>query len=181
VPLATDPGAARRILVYGATGSGKSTAAARISDTTGLPLTLADELAWQPGWALVDEQVQRELFARVAGAERWVLDTAYATWLDVVLPRVDLVVALDYPRWFSLQRLLRRTFARAIDKRPICNGNSESWRGVVSRESIIAWHFRSFPRKRRRMRAWAAAAEGPPVLIVRRPRDLERWLRRLVD
>jgi hypothetical protein len=31
------------------------------------------------------------------------------------------------------------------------------------------------------MRAWAAAAEGPPVLIVRRPRDLERWLRRLVD
>jgi adenylate kinase family enzyme len=181
VPLATDPGAARRILVYGVTGSGKSTAAARISATTGLPLTLADELAWQPGWALVDEQVQRELFARVAAAERWVLDTAYATWLDLVLPRVDLVVALDYPRWFSLQRLLRRTFARAIDKRAICNGNSESWRGVVSRESIIAWHFRSFPRKRRRMRGWAAAAEGPPVLIVRRPRDLERWLRRLVD
>lgn len=181
MPLATDPGRAGRILVYGVTGSGKSAAAERIAERTGLPLTLADELTWQPGWVPVDEQRQRELFAAVAAKDRWVLDTAYGAWLDVVLPQVELVVGLDYPRWFSLQRLVRRTIMRAIDKKPICNGNTESLRGVFGRDSIIRWHFRSFARKRRRMRHWAAAAEGPPVLVFTRSRDLERWIYNIGD
>jgi adenylate kinase family enzyme len=127
----------------------------------------------------VPEERQREVFADVVAQDRWVLDTAYGAWLDVVLPRVQIVVALDYPRWSSLQRLVRRTFARAIDQKPICNGNTESLRNLCSRDSIVAWHFRSFHRKRFRIRQWAEAADGPPVLVFRRARDLERWIDRL--
>lgn len=109
------------------------------------------------------------------------LDTAYATWVDVPLSRVQLIIGLDYPRWLSLGRLVRRTFARLVDKRPICNGNVETWRLAVSRDSILMWHFRSFSRKRQRLRAWAAAAQtdarGPRVLRFRTPRDLDRWMR----
>ena len=168
-------------MVYGVTGSGKSTAAQRIAARTLLPLTLADELTWAPGWVPVAEDEQRRLFAAVAAQDRWVLDTAYGAWLDVVLPRVDLVVGLDYPRWFSLQRVFRRSVMRAVDKEPICNGNTESFRGMLSRDSIIRWHFRSFGRKRRRMRAWAAAAEGPAVLLFRTSKDLEVWIDTLSD
>jgi hypothetical protein len=109
VPVSTGPLTARRILVYGVTGSGKSTAAGQIAARTGLPLTLV----------------------------------------------------------------------RAIDKKPICNGNTESLRNLCSRDSIVGWHFRSFDRKRSRMRQWADAAEGPPVLVFRRAKDLERWMHRL--
>ena len=119
MPATTGPIAAQRILVYGVTGSGKSTAATRIADRTGLPLTLVDELTWQPGWVPVPEERQRHVFAEVVAEDRWVLDTAYGAWLDVVLPRVQLVVALDYPRWSSLQRLVRRTLMRPIDQRPV--------------------------------------------------------------
>jgi hypothetical protein len=94
---------------------------------------------------------------------------------------VDLVVGLDYPRWFSLQRVVRRSVMRAIDKKPICNGNTESFRAMLGRDSIIGWHFRSFGRKRRRMRGWAAAAEGPAVLLFARSRDLEAWIDTLGD
>ena len=181
MPIATAPDRARRILVYGVTGSGKSIAAERISARTGLPLTLTDEMTWQPGWVPVAEQRQRELFGTVVAEDRWVLDTAYGAWLDIVLPRVELIVGLDYPRWLSLQRLIRRTLVRAIDKKPICNGNTESLRGIFSQDSIIRWHFRSFARKRRRMRQWAAAQDGPPVLIFTRPTDLERWISRIGD
>jgi hypothetical protein len=73
--------------------------------------------------------------------------------------RVDLVVGLDYPRWFSLQRVFRRSVMRATDKKPICNGNTESFRAMLGRDSIIGWQLRSFGRKRGRMRTWAAAAE----------------------
>jgi adenylate kinase family enzyme len=41
--------AAQRILVYGVTGSGKSTCATRIASALDLPLTLVDDLTWEPG------------------------------------------------------------------------------------------------------------------------------------
>ena len=70
---------------------------------------------------------------------------------------------------------------RAIDKKPICNGNTESLRGMLGRESLIVWHFRSFGRKRGRMRTWAAAALGPAVLLFTRSGDLEMWIDTLGD
>ncbi|MBB2892148.1 adenylate kinase [Flexivirga oryzae] len=171
--MTTDPTPACRILIYGVTGSGKSTAAKNVAARTDLPLILADELTWEPGWVPVAEDRQRELFAEVVAEDRWVPDTAYGAWLDLVLPRAQLIVALDDPRWFSLQRLLRRTLLRAIDKKPICNGNTQSWRGLYAQDSIVRWPFDSFIRKRDRMRAWANAPEGPPVLLVNRPQDLK--------
>ncbi len=142
-------------------------------------MVLVDELTWRPGWVLAPEEEQRRDFADIAAGDRWVLDSAYSSWLDVVLPRAELVVGLDYPRWLSFQRLVRRTFMRIVDQRTVCNGNTESWRPLLSRESILVWHFRSFTRKRTRMRAWAASSDGPEVLLFRRPRDLESWLRSL--
>lgn len=165
-----------RVLVYGVTGSGKSTAALAIGGRTGLPVTLVDELTWLPGWVPVEGAVQRELIGGIVAGERWVLDSSYGAWLDLVLPRVQLVVGLDYPRWLSLLRLARRTVSGAVTKEPRCNGNVESWRNMLSRDSILLWHFRSFARKRDRMRAWAADPAMPPVLLFRRPRELEAWL-----
>lgn len=165
-----------RVLVYGVTGSGKSTAAVAIGARTGLPVTLVDELTWLPGWVPVDAAVQREMVGEIVAGERWVLDTAYGAHLDLVLPRAQVVVGLDYPRWLSLARLVRRTVSRVITQEPMCNGNVETWRKVFARDSIIVWHFRSFARKRARMRAWAASPDGPEVLLFRRPRELEAWV-----
>lgn len=165
-----------RVLVYGVTGSGKSTAALAIGARTGLPVTLVDELTWLPGWVSVDAAVQRDVIGEVVAGERWLLDSSYGDWLDFVLPRTQLVVGLDYPRWLSLARLARRTVSGAITKAPRCNGNVETWRAMLSRRSIIRWHFRSFARKRARMRAWAASPDAPEVLLFRRPRELEAWI-----
>lgn len=165
-----------RVLVYGVTGSGKSTAALALGERTSLPVTLVDELTWLPGWVPVDGDEQRRIIGEIVAGERWVLDTAYGAHLDLVLPRAELVVGLDYPRWLSLARLVRRTVSRVITKEPMCNGNVETWRKTVARDSIIVWHFQSFARKRARMRAWAASPDGPEVLLFRRPRELESWL-----
>ncbi|BCW70380.1 hypothetical protein NicSoilB8_14240 [Arthrobacter sp. NicSoilB8] len=52
-------------------------------------------------------------------------DSAYGGWRDLVLARAELVVALDYPRWLSLSRLVRRTVRRIVTGPVVCNGNRE--------------------------------------------------------
>ncbi len=165
-----------RILVYGVAGSGKTTMAARIAERTGLPWHSVDDLTWEPGWVEVPSQEQRRRIAAICVGDQWILDTAYGKWLDVPLARVELIVALDYPRWRSLGRLVRRTILRAVDHRKICNGNTETFRQAFSRDSIVVWHFRSFARKRTRIRAWVAEPAGPDVVRLTSPRAARRWL-----
>lgn len=167
---------ADRIIVYGVTGSGKTTLAARIAARTGLPWHPVDDLTWEPGWVEVPPEEQRRRVAAICVGERWILDTAYGKWLDVPLARVEVIVALDYPRWRSLSRLVRRTVLRAVDHRRICNGNVETFRQAFSRDSIVVWHFRSFARKRARINAWAADPAGPVVVRLTSPRAARRWL-----
>jgi len=165
-----------RIVVYGVTGSGKSTLAALIAERTGLPYHSADDLSWQPGWVPVPDEEQRRRIAELCAGDRWVLDAAYGKWRDVVLARTELVIGLDYPRWLSLGRLLRRTLVRSVTRTKICNGNVESLRQVFSADSIIRWHFVSFANKRARIRAWAAESPGPEIVRLTSPRETRRWL-----
>jgi adenylate kinase family enzyme len=171
------PDVPERILIYGVTGSGKTTLAAALAKRTGLPwYSVDDVIGWNPGWAEVDRAEQRRRAERICAGERWILDTAYSHWRDVVFARVELVVALDYPRAISLGRLLRRTGIRLVTRREICNGNRERLRTAVTRDSIIAWHFRSFARKRDRISAWANDPHAPPMVRLTSPRATRRWL-----
>lgn len=165
-----------RVLFYGVTGSGKTTAARRLAEVTGLPLVDVDEVCWQPGWVQVPVEEQRRRFTEVCAGDRWVLDTAYGVWTDLALARAELVLALDYPRRVSLARLVRRTASRIVQRTEVCNGNRETvWRALDD-DSIIRWHFRSFRSKRERIRAWEADPAMPPVLRFTRPRDLDAWI-----
>ncbi|MFI5837397.1 adenylate kinase [Micromonospora sp. NPDC051300] len=165
-----------RILVYGVYGAGKSTLAAKLADRLGLPWFPVDDLLWLPGWVEVPVAEQRSRIEAICRRDRWILDGAYHGWRDVVLARADLVVGLDYPRGLSFRRLLRRTAGRLASGEEICNGNRESLRSVLSRDSILVWHAGAFGRARGRMRAWRADPTGPPVLLFGTPAELDRWL-----
>jgi hypothetical protein len=87
------------------------------------------------------------------------------------------IVALDYPRWLSWQRVVRRTVSRLVHRTPICNGNYETLGRMLSpRDSIIGWHHKSFAHKRKRIRAWEADPAGPAVLRLRSPRAAVAFL-----
>ena len=176
-----DLGPARRILIYGVTGSGKTTFAAELGRRTGIAWHEVDQLTWEPGWTPVPDGEQRRRITELCAGDSWVLDSAYSRWVDAVTDRVQFVVGLDFPRWVSFARLLRRTAFRIFTQQQICNGNVETFRGTFDQESILRWHFRSFKRKRIRLRAWAAGEIAVPVVLLRSPGQARRWLTRLPD
>ncbi len=165
----------RRVVVYGVTGSGKSVLAARLAGLAGSTYVAVDDLMWRPGWVQLSAQEQVEAIAPVAAGDAWVMDALWSATRPVVLPRTDLVVALDFRRSVSFGRLLRRTASRLVTRAPICGGNTESWRQAVSSDSILAWHVRSFASKRSTIAAWCADPDGPAVVRFTSPRQVEAW------
>jgi len=164
-------------MIYGVTGSGKSTFAAKLSELTGIPWHSVDDLTFKPGnWENLPTDEQREIFTELCAGDRWILDTAYGAWRDIPLARVETVIGLDYPRTLSLWRLARRTLSRVVTGNPICNGNRETLRQALSRNSIIAWHFKSYRSKRDRIRTWQSGSFPFKVIVFNRPRLAERWL-----
>jgi adenylate kinase family enzyme len=172
--MPTDLREAQRILIYGVTGSGKTTAADRIGEALGVPSHhVDDEIGWLPDWVERPADDQRRLATQMAAEERWVVDSAYGTWRDVLTAQAQYVVALDYPRLVSLSRLVCRGLHRVVTKEPVCNGNYESWGRLLGKESIILWHFRSFDHKHAAIDAMESSPDGPPVVRLRRQADLD--------
>ena len=168
----------RRILIYGVTGSGKTTMAARMSELTGIPWTEVDTLTWEPGWVEAQKEIQIERIQTICDRDEWILDSAYGKWLDIPLQRVELIIGLDYPRWLSLRRLVVRTLKRIRTGEEICNGNFETWKNHLNSNGLVVWHFKSFARKRERIRKWAREGKCK-VVVLRHPREFEAWVQRM--
>ena len=162
---------AKRVLCYGATGAGKSTAAAMLGTYLELPVTLVDDICWLPGWQKRPEDEQHEILTGLLDEPSWVFDSVYRPERDHAVHRAQVIIALDYPRTLSLWRLLRRTERRIRTGELVCNGNVETWRRTFGRDSIIWWHFRSWRSKKQRMQAWYADPDAPPVILLHHPRE----------
>jgi len=169
-----------RIAIRGTTGSGKSTLAAKVAERTGIPRIELDDLFHLPGWQSRTPEEFRALVAAVTADESWVIAGNYSAVNDLIEPRQDTLVWLDYPFTFNFFRLLRRTILRLSSQETICNGNRESLRKTLSQDSILVWFLRTHRRRRQQCEAFfAAPPEGLTVVRCRTPKDAERWLESL--
>ncbi|HEU0218552.1 MAG TPA: hypothetical protein VFQ90_17990 [Stellaceae bacterium] len=83
----------------------------------GLPAVHLDTLYWLPGSLAPPPGAHRAAFAAAFVQEAWISEGNFIETFDLRLPRADLVVILDRPRWLCLWRVVRRAmFSR--DERP---------------------------------------------------------------
>ncbi len=133
----------RRVVVYGPTGSGKTTVAARIAQSLGVSHIELDAIFWLPDWT---EKSREEFRAEVITLledyqEGWVCDGNYSALRELILPRADTVVWLRLPFRVTFWRLLKRTVSRAWTKEPLWGGtNRESLlQAFFSRDSLLLY------------------------------------------
>jgi adenylate kinase family enzyme len=166
-----------RVCIYGVTGSGKTTLGRKLAAELGVPFLEVDSVTWAENWTEVPMEIQVERVKSFTEQDSWVIDTMYGKWSAEVIGRVEILVAFDYPRWRSLWQLTLRSLHRVTTKTPVCNGNIERWSKLLSHDSIIAWHFRSFKSKTTRAKKWES--EGKTVIWIRHPRDLQGLANRI--
>ena len=168
----------RRVNVIGTSCAGKSTFARELAALLDAPHVELDALHWHPGWAEAPPDVLRTRVAAAAAGDAWVVDGNYRQVRDLVWPRADTIVWLDYAFALVLWRSLTRTFRRVVRREPCCNGNRESLKQTFSRDSILLWVIQTYHSRRREFRASLPAirAEGRRVVVLRSRAEARRWL-----
>lgn len=105
-------GAMERVVVAGCAGSGKSTLARRLAERTSLPLVERDALG------TLGSGEYRAAIAKLAREPKWILDGAPYYADDVIYPVADTILFLDYPKPVVMWRVLSRTLAIELLRRP---------------------------------------------------------------
>lgn len=170
-----------RVLVAGVTGSGKTTLSRRLAALWDLRHVEIDGLFHGPDWTPRAEFLDD--VRAFAAEERWVTEWQYTSkgTDEILTPRAQLALWLDYPYRVVRSRLLRRTLSRSILRTRMWNGNVEKpiWRmlGSTPEESILAWQTATLHKWSERFPA--VQERFPHLTIVRltHPRETERWLR----
>ena len=112
-PLNTLTGC-ERILILGRTGSGKTTLGRELATALRVTHVELDSLYFGPGFSTAPLPLLRERTRAAIAADRWVTDGNKRSVRDLVWPRADTVIWLDYPVYVSLWRLAKRARSRTL-------------------------------------------------------------------
>jgi adenylate kinase family enzyme len=164
----------KRIVVWGATGCGKTTVARRLGAALNLGVVDLDAIRHANGWNSTPfDEFRAILTERLDGfAQGWVVAGSYSNIMDVYLSRADTVIWLHLPWRVSFWRLLQRSISRAWTQEPVYEGSParESFRLMfLDRESILLWSITHHRAGARSIRGRIAAL--PPSFVVRELRS----------
>lgn len=176
-----------RLLTVGSTGSGKSTFARSLAERIGAPHIEVDALNWDPGWTNLSVDDPETFKARVRTAiqpDAWTCDGNYSVVRPLILARATHLVWLDYPLHIIMQRVIRRSFVRALrgDELWAGTGNREEFRRWLDKEHPIRWAWDTHEHRRQSLTALLADASTAQLEKhhLRHPREAAPLLERLV-
>lgn len=170
-----------RIVIVGRTGSGKTTLARELAARLDVPHVELDSLYFGPDFSTVPLPVLRERTQEAIAGEKWVTDGNKRAVRDLVWPRADTIVWLDYPFAVSVWRLGRRAVKRAssLQTQAAATGDAKGLpRKLLAAAKGVLTALRSHRGQRREYPVMFAAPENRHLAVarLRSPRATKRWL-----
>jgi len=168
---------ARRIVIRGGSGAGKTTLARLLARHLNVPHVELDALHHGPNWSSASAaEMQASVRAALDDARGWIVDGNYDQKLsELVLERAELVLWLDLPLRTKMLRLLGRTATRWWHDEELWNGNRENLKTAFwGLDALFPYALRSHFFHRQR---WPELFRGRPVLRLRSAREVDEWLR----
>jgi len=109
---------AKRILVLGPCGSGKTCLARELSNILELPAVHLDANFWRPGWIGTPQSEWRRKVSVLIEQDCWIMDGTYESTLDLRIPAAQAIIMVDCPRWYSLWAVVHRSLSYRNKPRP---------------------------------------------------------------
>lgn len=175
----------QRIVVIGTTSSGKSTLAEQLAKRLDMKFIELDALHWEPNWQAAPLEVFRARVEKATQTERWVVAGNYHVVRNLVWPKAEAVIWLDYSLGRILWQLTRRTFARWWSQELLWGTNREPLLEHLkfwSKESLYNWLFKTYGRRKREIPMLVSQPEHQHLKLIRftRPKERDEWFRNLV-
>jgi len=168
----------KRIIVFGSTGVGKTTVVKHIAEKFALPIIDIDTLRREGGKS--DSPEETFLFSMMESVkgDSWIIDGSYTSVQDIIWPRTEAVVWLDFPFWVFILRLLKRSlyriFIRKDSEKPIKGRNQPA------RERVLTYLRAILTVNQRRQRYFATLYDSKyghlHIIRLCSPKDTEHWL-----
>ena len=176
----------QRILILGRTGSGKTRLARELAAALDVPHVELDSLYFGPDFSRAPLPVLRERTSAAIAGDRWVTDGNKRAVRDLVWPRADTIVWLDYPAYVSLWRLAKRARTRTAALTAAAAQTGD--RAVVPKRLLAAARgvltaLRSHRGQRREYpRLFAQPANRHLAVVrLRSPRATRQWMARVTE
>jgi adenylate kinase family enzyme len=172
------------VVVVGVTSSGKSTLAEELAKRFNLNYIELDALNWEPNWQAAPLGVFRARVEKVTQAQRWIVAGNYHIVRDLIWPRAEAILWLDYSLLTVLGRITRRSFTRWWTQELLWGTNREPlWTHfkLWSTESLYHWLFKTYWRRKREFPELLALPEHRHLTLIRfrDPGETSEWLERL--
>ncbi|ADO56424.1 adenylate kinase [Paenibacillus polymyxa] len=123
---------AKRIIVIGSPGSGKTFLAKRLSMWIHLPYTSLDDLYWGPEWKRsTDKQFHKQL-GEVLQREEWIIEGNYhECYFTERLQRSDTIIVMDVSTIEAISGVITRSLNRFLFSKELPTG--------IEREAVRIW------------------------------------------
>jgi len=160
-----------RVVVIGTSGAGKTAMATSIASALNLPCIELDRLHWQANWEALSETNPNEFVRRVSttisASDAWVSDGNYGIVRDLIWRRATHLIWLDYSRSVVMYRVIKRSFARALDQKELWAGNREDWRNWLRPSHPIRWAWSTWRERRFRFEELLKRVEYRHLVVLR--------------
>jgi adenylate kinase family enzyme len=109
---------AKRILVLGSCGSGKTFLTRELSRILDLPAVHLDASFWHPGWVSTPQPEWRRVVTSLIRQNSWIMDGTYESTLDLRIPAAEVIIMVNRPRWSCLWGVVSRSLTYRNKPRP---------------------------------------------------------------
>lgn len=174
----------KRVVIIGVTSSGKSTLAEQIAKRLDLDCVDLDALHWEPNWQEAPLDVFRNRVEKATQSDEWAIAGNYHIVRDIIWPKAQAVIWLDYPFLTVLWQLTRRTVTRWWTQELLWGTNRESLGKhfkLWSQDSLFHWLLKTYWRRKREIPMVLSQPEHRHLKLIRfkHPKEKERWLQSL--
>ncbi|MGN0814017.1 MAG: DNA topology modulation protein FlaR [Candidatus Coproplasma sp.] len=161
-----------KICVIGYSGAGKSTLARILGEKYGVPVLHLDSVYWYGDWQNLDfEQMDKRVKEFLSANQNWVIDGNYYSYSPERFAECDMLIFLNYNRFYCFFQALKRYKKYRGTPRPDCPCNEKfDW-------EFMRWilHDGRTKQKRQKINSVLSGCKGERLIFKNR-KKLNLWL-----